>query len=792
MKVFKRATIFTMAGITDPIGPATVERPGFQEIPLPTVPRLQSGAILRAAEPSANLAATLAGARVSPPVTILATAATDSMLSTEIPVPEVFPWSLAPDERPVTSHNLVDPLKPCGVLGTRYQKDLDGSAQKSLFEVEKADPPSYVFPRKAYQETLSPDGLTRHKRSIWDLIYPVLLPPLLLDFVGQLDLPREPWPHQRTGVDFLIGHESALLGDEMGTGKTATTVLATRLLFRQGKIRKALVVCPLITLRSWDKHFFEWAPEIDVTVVRGGPDQRKVDWESPAHVYITTYDTLRSDARAVSGFLEDTQVAAFDLVALDEAQRIKNPDSKQSRVVRRFSPTYRWAVTGTPFETKVEDLAAIFSFVKPGYMRPDGLKAGEAKELLDPYFRRIRKADVLKDLPPKIREEEWLDLDEEQRRAYDDALSAGRDHLANLGQNVMRPHIFALIQKLKQICNFAPDKNGSPKARSLSEKVKEVIEEGHKVVVFTQFVKEGLEKLQKLLHKHGVVKLQGGMSERQQEEALSRFRNDDTCKVFLGSLRAAGMGLDGLQHASSYVIHFDHWWNPAVMWQAEDRVHRAGQNAPVNVYALWMSDTIEERIYKKLKDRGLLFEQIVDSLSDEQVDGLISTEEWLEMLGVPLGERKKDVEPAPIRERSKEFVLLENLEKIDPLEFETVVQKLFQALNYGVRTTQRSNDGGVDLLLSRRTFGGEERSVVQCKRTKTVGVEVARELLGVIENDRSITKGFIVTSGHVSPQCRSFCENNGRLGCLSGPEVAKYIVEFGLAEAIPGLSSSNH
>ena len=332
-------------------------------------------------------------------------------------------------------------------------------------------------------------------------------------------------------------------------------------------------------------------------------------------------------------------VGGFDVVVLDEAQYIKNPDTSRSRGVKLPIPKYRWALTGTPVETKLEDLAGIFSFVKPKYMRYN-VSTRDAKRLMEPYFLRRLKKDVLPDLPPKIRQEQWLELDSDQRVEYDRVLRGEVRKLTELGEQVTKAHIFAVITALKRVCNFASGKRSSPKSEILVEQIKIIKESGYKALVFTQWVDEyGVTTLESILRPFGVSVIKGGLTDNAREAALQRFRNDPNVSVLLATVKAGGVGLTLTE--ANYVFHYDHWWNPATMWQAEDRVHRKGQLRGVNVYSFWTQKTIEERIHQKLRERRLLFDEVVNSLSETDVEKAISTDDWLDMLGVQRGSTSK-------------------------------------------------------------------------------------------------------------------------------------------------------
>jgi SNF2 family DNA or RNA helicase len=259
---------------------------------------------------------------------------------------------------------------------------------------------------------------------------------------------------------------------------------------------------------------------------------------------------------------------------------------------------------------------------------------------MEPYFLRRLKKDVLPDLPPKIRQEQWLELDSDQRAEYDRVLRGEVRKLTELGEQVTKAHIFAVLTALKRVCNFGSGKRSSPKSEILVEQIKTIKENGYKALVFTQWVDEyGVASLESILKPFGVSVLKGGLSNNNRDDAIQRFRTDSHVCILLATLKAGGVGLTLTE--ANYVFHYDHWWNPATMWQAEDRVHRKGQLRGVNVYSFWTQKTIEERIHQKLQERRLLFDEVVNSLSETDVEQTISTDDWLDMLGVPRSGRQQ-------------------------------------------------------------------------------------------------------------------------------------------------------
>jgi SNF2 family DNA or RNA helicase len=675
------------------------------------------------------------------------------------------------------SENLLKPIPAPVILGRDYSHS---AGKDALFDIGGSTRRRQEG-RKAYKERMTATGTLRQTAGIWELILPLLKPPLNLAFPLQIDLPFELYAYQVPAVQKLVENNSFLLADEMGTGKTVMASVALRILFQKGRIRKALIVCPKSALQVWDSHLEDWAgPSITCTRVSGSATARELDWKYSAHVYVTTYDTLRNDVLDKSRPLaSENRQSEFDLVILDEAHHIRNPAAGRSRAVAKLTPRYRWALSGTPLQNRIEDLAAIFRFVKPGLFPKETPSPAKARELIQPFFLRRRKMDVLPDLPEKIHQPIWLEMDPSQKQAYEETMAEGRSEWksAQGSRSRMQTHIFAMIQKLKQICNFAPGQTTSPKLECLLEQIDEIVEE-HKACVFTQYVVEGVSKLREHLSPYGLVEIRGATSAAQRERAIESFQNDPAVRIFLATTSSAGEGIT--LTAGNYVFHFDQWWNPARAWQAEDRLHRAKQKKQVTVYSYWMEDTYEERIFELLERKGLLHEEVINAMSEKEIEAAISMEEWCGVLGLEMTSQPEAQEekvssgfPTNLGE------IYQALQGLSPSKFEEVVALVFKHLGYAnARVTGKAYDGGVDIQASRNAFGGVERIVVQCKRKSVLGVEVAREFFGAISADQRISKGFLAVSGKLSQECRRFVSDHGNLSALEGIELAKLIAEY--------------
>jgi SNF2 family DNA or RNA helicase len=409
----------------------------------------------------------------------------------------------------------------------------------------------------------------------------------------------------------------------MGLGKTMQAITAIRLLLHGREINHVLLVCPKPLVSNWKREFELWAREIPLIVIEGVQTRRNWLWSLPAPVKLANYELLHRDREAL---LE--AAPHFSLVVLDEAQRIKNRSGATSQIVRAISRSRSWALTGTPVENSADDLLGIFEFVAPGYLNPSmnlhrlGKAAGE-------HVLRRTKDQVLADLPPKLYRDVELDLTPEQRETYRLAEDEGVLRLTSLGRSVTIQHVFELVLRLKQICNFDPASGESAKLERLEADLEEVAQSGKKALVFSQWVGT-LSRLKQRLRRLGPLEYHGQVPGKDRDAVIARFRDDKSARVLLISYGAGGVGLN-LQFAQ-YVFLFDRWWNPAVEDQAINRAHRIGVSGPVTVSRFVTLGTIEQRIDEILREKREIFDAIFSGaathrslgLSQEEVFGLFN------------------------------------------------------------------------------------------------------------------------------------------------------------------------
>lgn len=436
-----------------------------------------------------------------------------------------------------------------------------------------------------------------------DRLYYLLQPPLeTIVQSAKLTFPFQPFPYQMEGIAFLFARSSAILADEMGLGKTMQAITAIRMLLLSGEMRDALLICPKPLVTNWVREFRQWAPEIPVAVIEGDSSKRAWVWSNPqAPVKIANYELMLRDSSII-----DDESLHFDLVVLDEAQRIKNRNSTTSEVVRSIPRDRSWALTGTPIENSIEDLVSIFEFLSPGTLRDDMHLKSLGKATRDHILRRT-KDKVLADMPPKLFRNADLDLSPEQRASYRAAEEEGIVHLADLGESITVQHVFELVLRLKQICNFDPVTGASSKLERLEADIEEIAASGQKAIVFSQWV-ETLDVLQEKLARFQPVQYSGRVASNKRDGVIDRFRNDPKCNVILMSYGAGAVGLN-LQFCH-YVFLFDRWWNPAVEDQAINRAHRLGVKQAVTVTRMMAVETIEQRIDEVLEQKRLLLQTL--------------------------------------------------------------------------------------------------------------------------------------------------------------------------------------
>ena len=450
--------------------------------------------------------------------------------------------------------------------------------------------------------------------------------------LDSLEWPGSLMPFQEDGVRALIASDRLLLADDMGLGKTLQVIAALRILKHRGDIRFALVAAPASLLDQWRGELRKWAPELSAIIIRGSASDRAWQWQAETDVTLVSYETLRSDFDGNTHAPLRRKV--WGVVVADEAQRIKNRNDTSSSI-KSLNRVRSWALTGTPIENHEEELASILEFVDhDGEGQTKRYQPGP--ELLSRHRElqlRRKKGEVLDDLPEKQVTLLPIELHTAQRASYNKAEQEGVVYLRSLGRDITIQHVLELITRLKQICNADPTNGESSKLDDIRERLELLVGQGHKALVFSQYTSDtaGVAAAAGRLREFNPLVITGGVPLQDRPSVIERFKRDAQHKALIISLRAGGLGLN-LQEAS-YVFHLDRWWNPAVERQAEDRSHRMGQTAKVNVIKYSCTDTIEERIDVILARKQDLFDRLVDDVSLD-LSSRFSREELFGLFGL--------------------------------------------------------------------------------------------------------------------------------------------------------------
>jgi superfamily II DNA or RNA helicase len=440
-----------------------------------------------------------------------------------------------------------------------------------------------------------------------------------------------------------------ILADDMGLGKTVQALSFLHHYKDKHKQLNSLVVCPTTLMFNWENEIKKFTPDLTYHIHHGGDRTRSKEMMAKFNVIITTYGTLRSDIKLL---IE----VPFDYVVLDESQAIKNPASKVTKAACLLNAKNRLCMSGTPLQNNTFDIFAQMNFLNPGMLgsieffrqefaipidkfgEPD--RKDHLRKLLFPFILRRTKEQVAKDLPEKTETILYCEMEEEQQKVYDAYRNDYRDKILGTieAQGIHKSQLTILqgLMKLRQICDSPailsePDKypNHSIKLDELAREITENIGD-HKALIFSQFL--GMLALIKEKLKELKVKFEyfdGSTSAQERERAIQSFQRDDSCRVFLISLKAGGVGLN--LTAADYVYIVDPWWNPAVEQQAIDRTHRIGQTKNIFAYRMICKDTIEDKILqlqdrKRVLARDLIADDdgFVKSLSKEDVEYLFS------------------------------------------------------------------------------------------------------------------------------------------------------------------------
>ena len=432
-------------------------------------------------------------------------------------------------------------------------------------------------------------------------------------------------PYQETGYSWLIQNINAgfgsILADDMGLGKTLQVLTAIQYLKQKGYLEKehVLIIAPTSLLTNWQEEIRKFTPDLTSYIFHGTArrfTKKKYD------IYLTSYGVIRSD-------IDKFKKQKWYLCVVDEAQNIKNPDTKQTKAIKSIKAKHKIAMSGTPVENRLSEYWSIFDFTNKGYLsnlkkfrknyivpierekNQDTLE--NFRQITQPFILRRLKTDknIIKDLPDKIVSDIYCNLTKEQIALYKETLDASMVEVDKNDGIKRKGLVLKMINSLKQICNhpsqFTKSKNisvnESGKMEILMNTLENILQADEKVLIFTQYVKMG-EIMQELIEERfheEVLFLHGSLTRKKRDAMIKKFQNRKQNKIFIISLKAGGTGLN--LTAAQNVIHYDLWWNPAVENQATDRAYRIGQKENVMVYRFITKGTFEEKINEMIHSK---------------------------------------------------------------------------------------------------------------------------------------------------------------------------------------------
>ncbi|OGG96705.1 MAG: hypothetical protein A2527_03885 [Candidatus Lambdaproteobacteria bacterium RIFOXYD2_FULL_50_16] len=463
--------------------------------------------------------------------------------------------------------------------------------------------------------------------------------------------------YQKEGVNWLCFlYEygfGGILADDMGLGKTLQTLAFLAVIKKRNKTKKPnLVIAPTSVVTNWLAEVRKFVPHFKAVLLHGQKRKALYEEAETADLVVTTYGLLQRD-------LDWLMEMEFEVIILDEAQNIKNARSKTSQSVMKLHAERRLTLTGTPIENSVMELWSQFNFLMPGFFGPlkeferdfvkPKKKDGQKKKRTDhgllrrqtkPFILRRLKQNVAKELPPKTQQTLYSEMEEEQKKLYMSVMEIVRQQVKEKisagGVKGARIAIFDALLKLRQICCdprlsplAGPTPPPSAKYKLFMETLTEIVGEGHRVLVFSQFVKM-LKLMHEDLRAEGIPFLQLDGTTKNREELVNKFQQSDEYPVFLISLKAGGTGIN--LTAADYVIHYDPWWNPAAEAQATDRAYRIGQKNHLFVYKLITRNSIEEKILDLQEKKQALADNIVGN--SEALEDMLNLDDLNDLFAI--------------------------------------------------------------------------------------------------------------------------------------------------------------
>ena len=579
-------------------------------------------------------------------------------------------------------------------------------------------------------------------------------------------------PHQKEGIRFLLSNRNALLCNELGTKAKIQTICALVSALRSGIIKNALIVCStphignkkvaekIANSEGWENQISMWGPELNVSTVTSDMDNNNAEFSQKSQIFITNYNTLFKEA---SNTGNKHLIPNVDCLVFDEAQNLISETVKYEQLFNFPKTKYLWLISSLTTTILEEQLVPLLKTHLPGF------------EQFDNVLSRS-KSFLMSELPDVIREDYWLEFDKEQQQEFENTIAQGRKRIHDLSNSgnpfIIQSNIFTLLHQIKQIENFSTHNESSPKAELLLEHLNSILLNGQKTIIFSQYDKQGVRKIEQLLKSNKIkyVLYQSGMPLKELENSVNLFRKESKINVMVAGLTAASIKVKLAE--APYFIHFDQWWNPINQWQYEDKAsNQSNSNQSSNhlsVLNYFTNNSVGLNLRRTLQRKGLLNKNLIECLSNEMVYSLISNEDWFEILGIEPPKSRKTAQP-DIDKIYNELLTI----KIDQLG--QLVKALFAKLGYKnlmLKPDMLHNHSSIYGTLSKGMH--EIKTAILCIPFNMKDVEVAKTFLkeSLKINNRSI----IVCSKDISDSLE--ISNDEKISIVELELLARYLSIF--------------
>ncbi|QQS37234.1 MAG: DEAD/DEAH box helicase [Ignavibacteriales bacterium] len=583
------------------------------------------------------------------------------------------------------------------------------------------------------------------KKSLEHILQSVLNPSMMADMHSADDMLIRLYNYQRDDVQTLIENNYVLFADEYGTGKTVSTIAAIKLLLKKGRIKNVLIVSPSyfagdndLTERTgmpigWSGHLNMWAPELSISDLSGTEDEILKGLKKSSQVYFTTYETFYGGLDAK--ILDSEKFKKIDCLIFDDVQNLAQAKHKLGKLFGSIKTKYIWCLSNMPLD-KIQD--EIEGILKP--------VISAAKSYL--VASRKIKTDLAQYTPPVMRQDYWVPLDDVQKIEYDNTLELGRERIIKLvdagNPFLIQSNVFTLLHQLKQVCNFGANAESSGKSELLQKHMDIIVKNNKKVVIFSQYDKLGVKRIESLFKKLGInfVSYQSGMSMKEMESAIKSFSTDKSVTAFIAGVKTDRVKVNLGQ--ASYLINFDQWWNPVSTIKTEENVNNPDKNNPaqfemLNSINYFVKGTIEEKIKEMLFDKGLGEENIIEFLTPEMINDLITNDEWLKILDVASDYDKS-------REEAKIISTLTKIQKFSNAEFIEKSIQFFTKLGYkNLKSEPTPIPNDINISGSAVKFGQEVKLSAKCLTTENADAASINSYLRDEEEKNPKGKIFILT-----------------------------------------------